>query len=498
MERGTAIPTAGGSDDDDDGFMGQTTTPIANMAAEHADGPHHGAAAAAADEGPPMRRQRSTSSEGREASSAAAAAGGERVFHRVRPSGSVFGGALGGVVDPRLLEKPEKFSGNLLDWRRWETFFRSWICNVDSRFDAALREAETRTMRIGSINPTVIPLDRFLRHELLGLIEGDNASIVIETESGFEAWRRLHQEYELLTGGRKLMRIEELLHPTLGSEDGWRRRWKRWEEDVARCLAQTGMVIPDDMKIAIIRHRAPDDLKRHLRVSARSYEGNYLEFREQIESYWRALEGPVDGSTEGSTRVPSMEIDFLSSRSGRQGGSPWKVEVTCWYCGRRGHLQRDCRSWQDYSAVGPRSMTVKKPFTGTCFECGQRGHRAVDCEQRKPKAVNSMEMEGGEKEMHGIEASIGDQEGLRPRWVLSLEAGDASESEPLSQQSFGGSSRPACAERGHGRRRHRRRRRGGRGHRRAGVAAAVTALMKEVMELRTVLAVLVEQVRKCG
>ena len=56
--------------------------------------------------------------------------------------------------------------------------------------------------------------------------------LIVEAEHGFEAWRKLCVEFEQLTAGRKLLTIEELLHPEFGDEQMWRARWLSWERMV--------------------------------------------------------------------------------------------------------------------------------------------------------------------------------------------------------------------------------------------------------------------------
>ena len=72
-----------------------------------------------------------------------------------------------------------------------------------------------------------------------------------------------------------------------------------------------------------------------------------------------------------------------------------KKEVTCYYCGRQGHVVRDCKTKvRDEGSQRPQKGTDRsqrpqrgiegsqRPQMGakmTCFRCGGRGHRAGDC-----------------------------------------------------------------------------------------------------------------------
>eukprot|EP00928_Gymnodinium_smaydae_P089178 TRINITY_DN73179_c0_g1_i1.p1 TRINITY_DN73179_c0_g1~~TRINITY_DN73179_c0_g1_i1.p1 ORF type:complete len:456 (+),score=40.33 TRINITY_DN73179_c0_g1_i1:77-1444(+) len=311
-------------------------------------------------------------------------------------------GVLGSSgIDPRLLEKPERFSGDAGEWRLWQTTFPSWLESVDPRFERLLKEAEVQALPISSVHPTVRVLDRFLWHEPLGLVRGDSLQLILDTSSGFEAWRQLVLEHEKLTGGRKLLKIEDLLHPQFGSREVWRRSWREWEREMTRCASQIGVRIPDDLKIAIVRHRAPDELRQRLRVTAAQYEGNYNKFHDEVESYWKTLEGPSADPAKESREDASMQIDLLtSSRNAANWRSVswWNGKgQACWHCNLRGHFARDCplahRAFEHNNSrqrVEQReadndnvdAARVREGFRGWCFVCGKVGHRAWQCDRR--------------------------------------------------------------------------------------------------------------------
>ena len=75
------------------------------------------------------------------------------------------------------------------------------------------------------MNPNVKHLDRFLFIQLIGLVQGEYLDLILEAPFGFEAWRKLCMEFEHLTARRKLLAIEELLHPDFGDESSWRSCW---------------------------------------------------------------------------------------------------------------------------------------------------------------------------------------------------------------------------------------------------------------------------------
>ena len=75
---------------------------------------------------------------------------------------------------------------------------------------------------IASVDASITHLDRFLFIQLIGLVQGEYLDMILEAPSGFEAWRKLCMEFEQLTAGRKLLAIEDLIHPDFGDETVWR------------------------------------------------------------------------------------------------------------------------------------------------------------------------------------------------------------------------------------------------------------------------------------
>ena len=154
-------------------------------------------------------------------------------------------------VDPKLLERPVTFSGAPKDWRAWRVRFAAWLAGVDDKYDMSLKMAE-RPDPITSVDESIKYLDRFLFIQLIGLVQGEYLDMILEAPSGFEAWRKLCMEFEQLTAGRKLLAIEDLIHPDFGDETVWRAQWLNWERVIERGAVQTGLRLPDDVRIAIV------------------------------------------------------------------------------------------------------------------------------------------------------------------------------------------------------------------------------------------------------
>ncbi len=81
---------------------------------------------------------------------------------------------------------------------------------------------------IVSVHDSIKYLDRFLFIQLIGLLQGEYLDMILEALFGFEAWHKLCVEFEQLPAGRKLLAIEDLIHPEFGDESMLRAQWLNW------------------------------------------------------------------------------------------------------------------------------------------------------------------------------------------------------------------------------------------------------------------------------
>jgi hypothetical protein len=119
-----------------------------------------------------------------------------------------------------------------------------------------------------------------------------------------------------------LLAIEELLHPDFGDESSWRSCWLNWERAMERCATQMGLHLPDDVKIAIVRRRAPDTLRQHLQLTASSYEGRYPVFHDFVDAFWKARQGCEEDTSY------SMDVSYMTDKGSAKGKS--KGQLGLW------------------------------------------------------------------------------------------------------------------------------------------------------------------------
>ena len=179
---------------------------------------------------------------------------------------------------------------------------------------------------------------------------------------GLLSWRRLVAEYEPATAGRETSLLLEVLAQTFkgdvrGSLDEFEVKIRRYERSCDEVLS-------DRVKIAVVQKGIEDeDLRRHVLMHA-SRLSTYPLVREEIRSIIMARE-TLNGPTP---------IDVTAVYKGKKGKEKGKgkgddkgkekdpaANPDCYYCHRKGHRKRDCRTSEKDSKKGVNA--VRRPST---------------------------------------------------------------------------------------------------------------------------------------
>ena len=146
-------------------------------------------------------------------------------------------------------------------WREWRIKMVGWLINVDPRFDEALQEIERRAVPLEHVPEQLKVLGHFLHAVLIGHTTGvafEEVAAVADF-NGWEAWRILASSQTSLVVGQKLTQLQRLLEPDFGYEEAeFHRRWLSWERTLETFRMQFGHVVTPDLRITIVRRRAPE------------------------------------------------------------------------------------------------------------------------------------------------------------------------------------------------------------------------------------------------
>jgi len=201
--------------------------------------------------------------------------------HRVMRGGS--------GVDPKLLERPQVFDGTASRWPEWKFKFKAWASTTDPEAMLAMDEAERyeEPIDIARVPPRLRLLGGFIYAALISYSSGVPMQIVHDATSanGFEAWRSLAHFYEPRLASRRLVVLTTLLEPDLGTESQCLERFLKWERELRQEAAIVGQILGDELKIAVVLKRVPEELRRYLQLRSAEIAGSY----ESFACIWSAI-----------------------------------------------------------------------------------------------------------------------------------------------------------------------------------------------------------------
>ncbi len=126
------------------------------------------------------------------------------------------------IVDMKSLGKPGIFSGEEGHWRSWSFVFLAFTAACSARLQPEMQQAGTAANPI--INDT-LPVkmqrrSRTLYYMLVLQVKGKALEICrsVVAGHGYDAWRRLRQEYEPDAAGRHMGMLMSIITPNFGKD----------------------------------------------------------------------------------------------------------------------------------------------------------------------------------------------------------------------------------------------------------------------------------------
>ena len=276
-------------------------------------------------------------------------------------------------MDTKLLSKVPTWNGDEDQWFEWSFAFRAYcvVSSLISSEDLERAAGSTTSLPLSGQSPEARVRSGTLYYLLVLLCTGKAQVILrtVEVGNGVEGWRVLSARYDR----RDTTSTTGLLQAILGFEmsDDLERipdKLAEFELMVQRYNMTSGETLSGQVEKATILRTLPEPLKSHLLVNAQRFT-NGAEVRTAVRDYlmarreWRP---PTAMTRERDTSSP-MDVDEVTWRwkggnskgkgkdkgkhskgkgkgkdKDKDGKGKSKKDTECWWCGKRGHTQRDC------------------------------------------------------------------------------------------------------------------------------------------------------------
>ena len=220
-------------------------------------------------------------------------------------------------------------------------------------------------------------------------------------DNGFEAWRALHERFRPQTSGGMLYELRTLLLDTnLYTGENFETSLHVWEKRLERFSASFKMPFPQQILFLLLVNGAPDELVQHVCLTVKVTDPEpFKKARELVVNYVRSKKSlNFNGSQP-------MEVDALQK----------KTDKTCHYCGRKGHLEADCRKKKKDKEAG----TLQPSKSGSTSSKGSGKGSSKTCTYCKKRLVTQKTSASRSIQSSGSKRGLARARTSRPmRWRL--------------------------------------------------------------------------------
>ena len=280
------------------------------------------------------------------------------------------------LVDTRVLGRPRGFDGKEAHWKGFRFTFLGYCGAIDPSLRELLVQAEiepdTGVLLNAALAADVRQKSAQIYYMLVMLLE-EPAQRMLEhagESEGLAAWRRLADEFEPKTAGRHAGMLLNLLRYEFSGEP--RAALDEFEVLVRNYEKSSGELVSEPLKVALVQKGLRDEgLRQHLVLHAArlpSYSAvrdevrSILVTRAALQQQPAAMEIGAVAPAVGGKGVGGKSSGGKSGATGRgkggdsKGGKTGKGkdkdsgkkddrEITCFFCGKKGHRKADCRSF---------------------------------------------------------------------------------------------------------------------------------------------------------
>ena len=166
------------------------------------------------------------------------------------------------IIDPKVLERLERFSGKDEDFTEFETLFvaKCSLLGLEEHMaDAVAAESDREVALDQQGEESLRVQSKALFFMLQEVCRGKSARIIklAERFNGFHAWRLLKREYSPAVSTRFNAMLVGLLEPQFDDRSPFGDQLAAWLVSIAEYERDSGEAFHDRMKIAVLTARAP-------------------------------------------------------------------------------------------------------------------------------------------------------------------------------------------------------------------------------------------------
>ena len=188
----------------------------------------------------------------------------------------------------------------------------------------------------------------------------------VERHNGLMAWRFIQREYKPDVGGRHNAMLVGLLAPNFPVDRPFDESLATWTLAVDQYEKETGDLISDRTRIAVISKYAPDSARAMVLQSAALAENRWSKFRASLSTYFQC----------------GKSYDFAGLPASSSGAAPMEIggiDTKCQVCGKNNHTTANCfknpnrKGGKKGDSKGSKSKSKDKnaknkdrKFEGTC------------------------------------------------------------------------------------------------------------------------------------
>ena len=264
-------------------------------------------------------------------------------------------------IDHRLLGRPSQFSGGEEAWSDWSFQTRAYFSTLDATLDELMEASEGRVqpLLLTALTAEQKSVSRKTYFVLAMLLKGPALLILkrCERSNGLECWRMLCARYEGVTSNRLHVMLQGILRPQMFPSEtlGFETALQNWELLISKWETMSEDLLNESVKRQILLEQAPPVIRVQLTLQGHT---SYDALRTAVLGY---LVNARDWSSgQPASSGTSMEVDALTmkGKKGKKGmgkgdkngfikGKDPETR-SCYHCGKKGHLSRDCWNKNEY------------------------------------------------------------------------------------------------------------------------------------------------------